>query len=48
MSEQPFNPVEWITSKEAAELTGYSRNAFLSATNRGSIESIKLGKYAIL
>lgn len=42
MSEA-FDPTEWISSKEASETTGYSRNAILSATNRGSLESIKIG-----
>lgn len=43
MAEQPFNPVEWITTSEASELTGYHRNAFINATRRGALESIKRG-----
>ncbi|MBN2390165.1 MAG: helix-turn-helix domain-containing protein [Anaerolineae bacterium] len=38
-----FDPKGWICSKEAAEITGYSRNAILSATNRGNLKSIKIG-----
>ena len=43
MSEQRFDPHEWITSAEAATLTGYSRDTFIKATRRGAIESTKRG-----
>lgn len=43
MSEQEFTPREWLSSKEAADLTGYSRHAFIKAKDRGLISSIKIG-----
>lgn len=43
MSEQQFDPQEWITSAEAAALTGYSRDTFVKATKRGDIDSTKRG-----
>lgn len=38
-----FSPVEWITTKEAAELTGYTMDALVKAKNRGELTSIKRG-----
>ncbi|HNT78941.1 MAG TPA: helix-turn-helix domain-containing protein [Anaerolineae bacterium] len=38
-----FNPNDWITSKEAEELTGYARTAILSAAKRGTLKFIKRG-----
>lgn len=38
-----FNPSEWITSKEAQELTGYARNTILDAARRGDISSVRRG-----
>jgi len=43
MSEIPFDPSEWITSAEAAALTGYHRDAFPKAARRGSLRSTKRG-----
>jgi hypothetical protein len=37
MSEQRFGPQDWITSAEAATLTGYSRDTFIKATRRGNM-----------
>lgn len=38
-----FDPNEWITSKEAEDLTGYTRRAFINATKRGTLSYIKRG-----
>ena len=40
MSEQQFDPKNWVTSKEAADMTGYSRDAFPKAAKRGGLDSI--------
>lgn len=43
MSEQPFNPVEWITTREAAEMTGYTRHNLTRAARSGALNSIMRG-----
>jgi len=43
MSEQPFNPMEWITTREAAELTGYTTRNLTRAANAGILSHIKRG-----
>lgn len=40
---EPFNPAEWITTREAAELTGYTKHTFIKATKNGVLDSIKMG-----
>lgn len=42
MSEA-FDPNEWITSREAAELTGYTSRNLTRAANAGSLRPIKRG-----
>ena len=39
-----FNPTEWITTKEAAELTGYSDARFRQLAARGVIVARKRGR----
>ena len=39
-----FNPTEWITTKEAAELTGYSPVTLRQFAREGRIEGIKRGR----
>lgn len=39
-----FDPVEWITTNEAAELTGYSKDYFRKAVSRGILKGIKRGR----
>ena len=39
-----FDPTEWITTKEAAELTGYSPIHFRQLAQRGKIEGLKKGR----
>ena len=36
-----FNPTEWITTKEAAELTGYSVRYLRQLINEGRIKAVK-------
>lgn len=46
MSEQQFDPLnqkEWLTSTEAATLTGYSIDAFSKAAKRGALHGVKRG-----
>ncbi len=39
-----FNPTEWITTKEAAELTGYTARYFRMAIAKGRLRGIKRGR----
>lgn len=39
-----FDPVEWITTNEAAELTGYSKDYFRKAISRGILKGLKRGR----
>ncbi|MFQ6101769.1 MAG: helix-turn-helix domain-containing protein [Anaerolineae bacterium] len=36
-----FNPTEWITTKEAAELTGYNVRYLRQLVNEGKIRAVK-------
>jgi hypothetical protein len=36
-----FNPTEWLTTKEAAELTGYDVRYLRQLVNEGKIKAIK-------
>jgi len=40
----PFDPTEWITTKEAAELTGYSIQYIRRLVNRKRILARKWGR----
>jgi excisionase family DNA binding protein len=40
----PFDPTEWITTKEAAELTGYSDARFRQLAGSGAITAYKRGR----
>jgi excisionase family DNA binding protein len=39
-----FNPTEWITTKEAAELTGYTQSYIRKAIRRGRLDAQKIGR----
>ena len=39
-----FNPTEWITTKEAAELTGYSAVTLRQFAREGRIKGYKWGR----
>ena len=39
-----FNPTEWITTKEAAELTGYSMARFRQLAKKGTVKAHKWGR----
>ena len=41
---ESFNPTEWITTKEAAELTGYATAYFRQLIKRGRLEAHKRGR----
>ena len=41
---QDFNLMEWITTKEAAELTGYSPVTLRQCAREGRIEGCKRGR----
>jgi excisionase family DNA binding protein len=41
---QNFNPSEWITTKEAAKLTGYTMARFRQLAKEGAVEAKKLGR----
>ena len=43
-----FHPTEWITTKEAAELTGYSAAYFRQLIAKGKLEGCKIGRDWIL
>lgn len=43
-----FNPTEWLTTKEAAELTGYTTSYIRKAIYRGRLTGKKLGRDWIL
>jgi excisionase family DNA binding protein len=38
-----FNPTEWITTAEAAQLTGYNARYLRQLVNEGKIRSVKRG-----
>ena len=38
-----FNPIEWITAKEAAELTGYADAHLRLLIRRGHLQATKRG-----
>jgi excisionase family DNA binding protein len=39
-----FNPAEWITTSEAAELTGYAAAYFRQMIKRGRLKAQKRGR----
>jgi excisionase family DNA binding protein len=39
-----FNPSEWLTTKEAAELSGYDASYVRLLVRRGKVEGRKFGK----
>lgn len=41
---EDFNPIEWITTKEAAELTGYTVAYFRQLILRGVLHAKKRGR----
>jgi len=41
---ETFNPTEWITTKEAAELTGYSSVTLRQFAREGRIKGRKWGR----
>jgi hypothetical protein len=43
MVEPTFNPVEWVTTREAAELSGYTKENIIKAKQRGLLEAVKRG-----
>jgi excisionase family DNA binding protein len=43
-----FNPSEWITTKEAAELTGYTQSYIRKAISRGRLDAEKIGRDRLL
>lgn len=44
MSQGDIDPVEWITTNEAAELTGYSTAYFRQLIKRGGLAAKKRGR----
>jgi len=44
MSQGNLNPVEWITSQAASELTGYDPSRFRQLAKRGVILARKFGR----
>jgi excisionase family DNA binding protein len=43
-----FNPTEWITTSEAAKLTGYTASYFRKALKRGLLQGQKWGRGCFL
>lgn len=41
---ESFSPTEWMTTKEAAELTGYSSIHLRQLAQRGRVKSLKKGR----
>jgi excisionase family DNA binding protein len=41
---ETFNPTEWITTKEAAELTGYTMARFRQLAKAETVEAQKRGR----
>ena len=39
-----FNPTEWLTTKEAADITGYTDRHIRQSLNNGNIPGRKKGK----
>jgi len=48
MMTDDFNPTEWITTKQAAELTGYSAAYFRQLIAKGRLEAHKIGRDWVL
>jgi len=44
MTTENFNPTEWITTTEAAELTGYTASYLRKAISRGLLFAEKRGR----
>jgi len=44
MTAEDFNPTEWITTKEAADLTGYTASYLRKAISRGLLPAEKRGR----
>jgi len=44
MTTEGFNPTEWITTTEAAELTGYTASYLRKAISRGLLSAKKRGR----
>jgi excisionase family DNA binding protein len=44
MTTEGFNPIEWITTTEAAELTGYKPVTFRWLVKEGRIKGQKRGR----
>lgn len=44
MTTENFNPVEWITTKEAADLTGYATAYFRQLIKRSRLQAKKRGR----
>ena len=42
MADQ-FNPKEWITTAEAAEITGYTSRNIVKVINKGRLRGVKRG-----
>ena len=40
---EPFDPTKWLTTKEAAELTGYTVRYLRQLANEGKIRAVKRG-----
>ena len=45
---EDFNPTEWVTTKEASNLTGYTPAYFRQLIARGRLSGIKVGRDWIL
>lgn len=43
-----FNPTEWITTKEAAELTGYATAYIRQLIGKGRLNAHKMGRDWVL
>jgi excisionase family DNA binding protein len=41
--QNDFNPTEWITTAEAANLTGYTSRNILKAISKGQLRGVKRG-----
>ena len=40
---EDFNPNEWITTRQATKLTGYSKKGIINAAHNGYISFVKMG-----
>jgi excisionase family DNA binding protein len=43
-----FDPTRWITTKEAAELTGYTQSYIRKAISQGRLDAEKIGRDRLL